>query len=49
MTSKDGISYRNMKDRMARDDTSSKKKIYKNFVYNEFTCTYASSYIEKMD
>ena len=49
MTSKDGISDRNMKDGMARDDTSGKKKLYKNFIYNEFTFTYASSYIEKMD
>ena len=49
MTSKDGISYRNVKDGMARDDTSGKKKLYKNFIYNEFTFIYASSYIEKMD
>ena len=47
MTPKDGINDRNMKDRMARDDTSCKKKLYKNFIYNEFTFTYASSYIEK--
>ena len=47
--SKDGISYRNMKDGMARDDISGKKKLYKNFIYNEFTFTYASSYIKKMD
>ena len=49
MTSKDGISDRNMKDGMARDDTLGKKKLYKNFIYNEFTFTYASSYIDKMD
>ena len=49
MTWKDGISYRNMEDGMARDDTSGKKMLYKNFIYNEFTCTYASSYIAKMD
>ena len=49
MSSKAGIIYRNIKDGMARDDTSGKKKIYKNFIYNEFTFTYASSYIEKMD
>ena len=24
-----------------------KKKLYKNFIYNEFTLTYASAYIEK--
>ena len=47
MTSKDGRSYRNMKDAMARDDTSGKKKLYTNFIYNEFTFIYASSYIEK--
>ena len=47
MTAKDGISDRNMKDGMARDDTSGKKKLYKNFIYNEFTFTYASSYIDK--
>ena len=49
MTSKDGISYRNMKDGQARDDKPGKKKLYKNFIYNEFTYTYPSSYIEKMD
>ena len=49
MSSKDGISYRNTKDGMARDDTSGKKMLYKNFIYNEYTCTCASSYIEKMD
>ena len=32
---------------MAGDPTSGKKKLYKNFIYNEFTFTYASSYIEK--
>ena len=47
MTSKDGISDRNMKYGLARDDTSGKKKLYKNFIYNEFTFAYASSYIEK--
>ena len=29
------------------DATSGKKKLYKNFLYNEFTLTYASAYIEK--
>ena len=38
-----------MKDAMTADATSGKKKLYKNFIYNEFTCTYASSYIQKMD
>ena len=47
ITSKDGISYRNMRDGMARDDTSGEKMLYKKFIYNEFTFTYASSYIEK--
>ena len=47
MTPKDSISDRNMKDGMARDDTSGKKKLYKDFIYNEFTFTYASSYIKK--
>ena len=31
------------------DATSGKKKLYKNFIYNEFTLTYASAYIEKME
>ena len=38
-----------MTDGMAGDDTSGKKKLYKNFIYNEFTFTYASSDIEQMD
>ena len=42
-----GTSDRNMKDAMAADTTLAKKKLYKNFTYNEFTFTYASSYIEK--
>ena len=29
------------------DATSGKKKLHKNFIYNEFTLTYASAYIEK--
>ena len=29
------------------DATSSKKTLYKKFIYNEFTLTYASAYIEK--
>ena len=29
------------------DATSGKKKLYKNFIYNKFTLTYASAYIEK--
>ena len=49
MISQDCISNRNMTDGMARDDTSGRKKLYKNFIYNEFTFTYASSDIEKMD
>ena len=39
----------NVKIAMAADATSGKKKLYKNFIYNEFTFIYASSYIEKMD
>ena len=35
-------SERNMKDDLEEDDTSGKKKLYKNVIYNEFTCTYAS-------
>ena len=31
------------------DGTSGKKKLYKNFIYNEFTLTYASAYIKKME
>ena len=45
----DGISDTNVKDAMAADATSGKKKLYKNFIYNEFTFTDVSSYIEKMD
>ena len=33
---------RNMKDDLEEDDTSGKKKLYKNLIYNEFACTYAS-------
>ena len=47
ITLKDCISDRNMKYAMAADATLGKKKLYKNFIYNEFTFTYASSYIEK--
>ena len=39
----------NVKDAMAADVTSGKNKLYKNFIYNEFTFTDASSDIEKMD
>ena len=37
----------NVKAATATDATSGKKKLYKNFIYNEFTFTYASAYIEK--
>ena len=37
----------NVKAAIATDATSGKKKLYKNVIYNEFTFTYASSYIEK--
>ena len=40
-------SERNMKADLEEDDTSGKKKLYKNLIYNEFTFTYASWYIEK--
>ena len=36
-----------VKAAIERDATSGKKKLYKNFIYNEFTLTYASAYIEK--
>ena len=49
MISKDCISDRNMTDGVAGDDTSGRKELYKNLIYNEFTFTYASSDIEKMD
>ena len=49
ITWSDGTSDTNVKGAMATDATSGKKKLYKNFIYNEFTFTYASSYIEKMD
>ena len=32
----------NMKAAIGADATSGKKKLYKNLIYNEFTCTYAS-------
>ena len=32
---------------MEADTTSGKKDLYKNFIHNEFTCKYASWYIEK--
>ena len=35
-------SERNMKADLEEDDTSGKKKFYKNLIYNEFTFTYAS-------
>ena len=38
---------RNMKAAMKEDDKSGKKKLYKNLIYNEFTFTYTSWYIEK--
>ena len=38
-----------MTDGMAGYNTSGKKKLYKNFIYNELTFTYASSDIEQMD
>ena len=47
MISKYCISDRNMTDGMAGDDTSGKKKLYKNLIYNEFTFTYVSSDNEK--
>ena len=37
----------NVKAAIETDATSGKKKLYKNFIYNEFTFTYASAYIEK--
>ena len=43
----ESTSDRNMKAAMEEDDTSGKKRLYKNFIYNEFTFTYASLYIEK--
>ena len=37
----------NVKAAIETDATSGKKKLYKNFIYKEFTFTYASAYIEK--
>ena len=42
MTSKDDTSDTNVKGAMEADPTSGKNKLYKNFIYNEFTFTYAS-------
>ena len=39
----------NVKAAIETDATSGKKKIYKNFIYNQFTFTHASAYIEKME
>ena len=33
---------RNMKDDLEEDGRSGKKKLYKNLIYYEFACTYAS-------
>ena len=41
MTCKDNTSDTNVKAAMEADATSGKKKLYKNFIYNEFTFTYA--------
>ena len=49
MISQDWLSDTNMTDGMAGDDTSGKKKLYTNFIYNEFTFTYAFPDIEQMD
>ena len=49
MISQDCRSDTNMTDGMAGDDTSGKKKLYKKFIYSEFTFTYVSSDIEQMD
>ena len=38
-----------MTDGIAGNYTSGQKKLYKNFIYNEFTFTYPSSDIEQMD
>ena len=43
----DSTSDTNVKVTMAADATSGKKKLYKNIIYNEFTFTYTSSYIER--
>ena len=34
---------------MEADATSGKKKLYNDFIYNEFTFKYTSWYIEKME
>ena len=39
----------NVKAAIETDATSGKKKFYKNLIYKEFTFTYASAYIEKME
>ena len=49
MTCKDSTSDTNVKGAMEADATLGKKKLYKNFIYDEFTFTYASAYIEKME
>ena len=42
MTCKDSTSDTNVKGAMEADATSGKNKLYKNFIYNEFTFIYAS-------
>ena len=39
--------YSHEKAAIETDATSGKKKLYKNFIYNGFTLTYVSTYIEK--
>ena len=47
MTCKDSTSDTNMNGAMEADATSGKNKLYKNFIYNEFTFTCVLVYIEK--
>ena len=42
MTCKDSKSDTNVKGAMEADAMSDMKKLYKNFIYNEFSFTYAS-------
>ena len=49
MIAEDCRSDTNTTDGIAGYDTSGQKKLYKNFIYSEFTFTYPSSDIEQMD
>ena len=44
----ESTNYSHVKAAIETDAASGKKKLYKNFIDNEFILTYASAYIEKL-